>query len=118
VRARFVNEKFEEESDPIHDLGIGGIYLYDMYLKLVPKKDRKKDYNSYHPLKSHEKWLHYLKETFLGKEVKFKRDMGDKEIKTVKVFNVTILYPYQVFFFKADGYNWRVDLNYRVIILG
>jgi hypothetical protein len=31
MRAKFINEKFQEESDPIRDMGIGGIKIIDLY---------------------------------------------------------------------------------------
>lgn len=35
MRAKFINEKFEEKSDPIHDMGIGRINFVSLYSKMV-----------------------------------------------------------------------------------
>jgi len=57
VRARFVNEKFKEESDPVKDMGIGGIDLKQVYKNTA--------------LKGVKDWEKFLNQ-FIGKRVRFK----------------------------------------------
>lgn len=56
MRARIVNEKFTDKSDPIRDMGIGGIITDDEYQKIEDKATRM--------------WIQFLKNTFEGKTIK------------------------------------------------
>jgi len=38
MRAKLINEKFTEDSDPIKDMGIG-LSLYEQYIKLIEQND-------------------------------------------------------------------------------
>lgn len=42
MRAKFVYEKFTDESDPIHDMGIGKIRFRDIYDELKPPDVKEK----------------------------------------------------------------------------
>jgi len=66
-----VNEKFTEDSDPIHDLGIGGISF----------EEKRKETIGAEYLKSSE-WLDYLR-SLIGKTIS--GDFGKKGIKTFKI---------------------------------
>jgi len=35
MKAKFINEKFEQESDPIADMGIGGFCPSDLYKEMT-----------------------------------------------------------------------------------
>ena len=43
MRAKFVNEKFEEENDPIKDMNIGVYKLLEPYAVLIPSLESKPD---------------------------------------------------------------------------
>ena len=66
-----INEKFKEDSDPIHDLGIGGISF----------EEKRKETIGAEYLKSSE-WLDYLR-SLIGKTIS--GDFGKKGIKTFKI---------------------------------
>ena len=40
MKARYINEKFTEDSDPIQDMGIGGISFEEEALKTIRRKNR------------------------------------------------------------------------------
>jgi hypothetical protein len=56
MRAKFINEKFEEHTDPISDMGIGGIILDDIHTKIEDEAAKK--------------WIKWLKDTLEGKTIK------------------------------------------------
>lgn len=115
VKPHILYEKFTQDSDPIKDLGIGSIDLYEMYLKLVPEKNRKK-YNARNAT-LHKKWLDFLLKTFTGRTVKFKRSLHTRDVVIKKITNVHILMPDQVFFYFIDDqneHNYGVDIHYPV----
>jgi hypothetical protein len=64
MRAKLLNEKFTEDSDPIADLNIGGVVLIDAY-----NSRRKKLEKDIEELKkdSHKKWELYLRKLLIGK---------------------------------------------------
>jgi hypothetical protein len=71
MKAKFIYEKFEENSDPIHDLGIGGIVLNDEFQIMY-----RKFYNE---------WKKYLTNIqFIGKKIKgeFKKNNLCKPFET------------------------------------
>lgn len=53
MRAKIVNEKFSEKSDPVSDMSIGGILFDDEYQKIEDKATRM--------------WIQFLKNTLEGK---------------------------------------------------
>jgi len=55
MKAKFIYEKFEEESDPIKDMGIGGIKLIDEHKRI---EDDAVD-----------RWITFLKDNLEGKIV-------------------------------------------------
>jgi hypothetical protein len=55
MKAKFIYEKFQDESDPIADIGIGG-FILDKELNKIQEE-------------AHIKWLNLLKNTFVGKTV-------------------------------------------------
>lgn len=66
MRAQFIYEKFEEETDPIADLGIGGITLskhFERRHKLIERDIKKIKDNA------NKKWEAYLKKLFIGKTI-------------------------------------------------
>ena len=109
-----INEKFTQESDPIKDLGIGKINLYEMYLKFVPEEHR--NINNQH---LHKKWLNYLKETFKGRTIEFKHGIYGDQVVVKKIIDVTIHKPEQVFFhfYENRKCNWAVDLKYPITFI-
>lgn len=48
MRARFVNEKFSEKSDPIHDMGIGAIKKIETWAKTGQRKESYDTFNAYY----------------------------------------------------------------------
>jgi len=66
MKAKFINEKFEEESDPITDLRVGGVtfnYLFKRRRTKL-KNDRKKLLEN-----SNKSWELYLKKIIIGKTI-------------------------------------------------
>ena len=57
MRAKFIYEKFEQESDPIHDLGIGKLNLNDDFNTIYGNIKRK----------AAQEWIDFLKKTLVGK---------------------------------------------------
>ncbi len=56
MKAKFINEKFVEKSDPIADMGIGGVSIYEIFSKI-----RKE---------AAEKLIRLLKDMFEGKTIR------------------------------------------------
>jgi len=80
MRAKFINEKFTEKSDPIEDLGIGGFVPQKLYDEMI------KPY--------HEAWRKSLNDMMVGKIVKgrFIRldSFGEHAEKTKKDFPILV----------------------------
>lgn len=60
MRAKFIYEKFEQESDPVHDMGIGRLNLsedFDTIYREVKKK-------------AAQEWVDFLKKSLVGKTFK------------------------------------------------
>ena len=56
MRAHLINEKFTDKSDPIADMGIGGVNLMNKFTRI---RDKATD-----------EWIKFLKETLEGKIIK------------------------------------------------
>jgi hypothetical protein len=69
-------EKFEEESDPVHDMGIGLEYAIEDFIK---------DFN-----KKHDSWFHYREKDYVYLANGFFQlmswDISDEEYETIKQF--------------------------------
>ena len=81
MRARFVFEKFNEEGDPIHDMGIGKIDIITEIRKMYTNKDT--NYVSEETFKEIYKFL----DLFLNKKIegKFKTEFYETIVKTTIV---------------------------------
>jgi hypothetical protein len=55
LRAQFIYEKFDEKTDPISDMGIGGIRLNKVYNEIMNKAE--------------EEWIEYLHKNLVGRKV-------------------------------------------------
>lgn len=60
MRAKFIYEKFEQESDPIHDMGIGRLNLSDDFDTIYGNVKKK----------AAQEWIDFLKKTLVGKTFK------------------------------------------------
>jgi hypothetical protein len=88
-----INEKFEEHSDPIRDLGIGGINLEDEWNAMRKEFKQKKVSDSIFYL-----WQQRLEELFLGRKVTGNFSVGNldsygavkKNITTDKVVRIEL----------------------------
>jgi len=56
MRAKFINEKFEEHTDPISDMDIGGMILDNIHSNIHNEAAKK--------------WIKFLKDTLEGKTIK------------------------------------------------
>jgi uncharacterized protein YeaO (DUF488 family) len=56
MQAKFINEKFSENSDPVQDLGIGGFIPSNIQQKISTEAS--------------EKWIKFLKNTLEGRIIK------------------------------------------------
>ena len=72
MRAKLLNEKFTEDSDPIADLNIGGVVLINAFTSR-----RKKLEKDIEKLKtdSHKKWELYLRKILIGKTITAEMDI-------------------------------------------
>jgi hypothetical protein len=103
MRAKFIYEKFEAESDPIADMNIGGLNAGEEFDKL--RKELL------------EKWSVYLRQ-FLGKKIKGMLHYNNPEYPvaeytTEKITDIRINYTlkYQFVHFKDENGN-----NYIIIV--
>jgi len=117
MRAKTINEKFNKESDPIHDLDIGGINFQDEFD------------DAYY------KWYNFIKKTLEGKTITAyiekhytigHKIMTDKGDMTIKVKSVD--YPtsdsfggghpiwFKLYFYGEDGIRYSMELDQKIKI--
>lgn len=116
LKYKTINEKFTEDSDPIRDLGIGGINLHKKYLEIIPEKYRNIQFNP--NIDSHKKWYDFLVDLLVGHRVKIKRVYNEGEIVVVDVERLSLQNVHALFLYLKNepGHNYMVDLNYRIFI--
>jgi hypothetical protein len=106
MRAKLIYEKFTEESDPIKDLGIGGIVINDIYENTVRK---------------HLKEFRSFLDSFIGKRISF-IDLNTKTRRSIVVHSIGQEWsdPSKIWFFDdATRPVKRVDpdLNEKIYIV-
>ena len=98
-----INEKFKEDSDPIHDLGIGGISF----------EEKRKETIGSDLIKSSE-WLDYLR-SLIGKTIT--GDFGENGIKTFKICHSESYHRgTRLNFYDEDNNLYLVQSDKRYII--
>lgn len=98
-----IDEKFEENSDPIQDLGIGGINFWDMWAELV--------------ILGLEKWFNLLKEMY-GKKITITTTMSARKetfvLREIRRQRGSLYYI--LTFIDDEGNKYQPDLRERIII--
>jgi hypothetical protein len=116
MKAKFVNEKFVEKSDPIKDMSIGGIKLSDL-IKPYFEKMYTNDLSIDEIIKE---WYKYLSELLNGKTINaMLQRYPSMTVKrgTIKVKNV-IKSEYESYFVKGeDGGRYRISPDVIMYIL-
>jgi hypothetical protein len=107
-----INEKFSEDSDPIRDMGIGGISLDEIAKKTIRNRRLKS---------GRDKWLKYL-QSLIGKKINGKFYVYNESQKNLIqcTFIIREFRSYQegssiTFFDKKDG-QYHTDKNERYVI--
>ena len=108
MRAKFINEKFTQESDPIQDMNIGGIDLKDFHKKTI--------------LPAVKMWYDYLI-SFYGKNMTITDIGGIKHTFVLKDIQVMKIYPddlisfaTDLYFVSVDNISYKIDLSQRIFI--
>lgn len=113
MKAKFIYEKFKEESDPIKDIGIGGIDIEEVYNNTIGKARKR--------LKKAKKEFSAVFDNLIGKKIIFypSSDPNTKitgvlvKWKTARFENKD---GYVEFYIKDDKYGWWVDRRKNIWI--
>ena len=99
----YINEKFEEESDPVKDLRIGGIDLEKAYTETV--------------INGLNKWYKYLKDLdLIGKKITFE-DLWTHKENTIIVSEITRgQLPNEIYFYSDTGLKCSLNIRKKIYI--
>src|ERR1035437_1259863 len=108
MRPTFINEKFEEITDPVQDMGIGGFVPFDVYNKMMGP--------------SIEKWEKMVRDSIKGKTLQgtFDLEGGFETIDNLKIF-VTKVYFYangHIEVERSDGKQFGLKGKHKYKIIG
>jgi hypothetical protein len=108
MRAKFINEKFTANSDPIQDMNIGGISLSDFYNKTM--------------IPAIKEWYDYL-QSFYGKQITITDIYGKKHTFILKEIKIDRTFPTDCIRFAQDlhfcdmsDYQYKIDLSKRIFV--
>jgi hypothetical protein len=125
MRAKLLNEKFTEDSDPIADLNIGGVALINNFSSR--RKKLEKDIEKL-KIDSHKKWELYLRKILIGKTITTEMDIlpafdsktmeqkrkGEKGKYTIKIVDLhveSLEHEYNTHIIIADEDNTIYSLS-------
>ena len=104
---QYLNEKFTEESDPVHDLEVGGIDL--------------KKYHEDNVMPAIKEWFKYLV-SFKGKKVTFTDTFGKKltfilkRVKIKKDIDIGVNVCANIVFYDSNEKGYEVDINKKIFV--
>lgn len=107
VREHILFEKFTEDSDPIKDMNIGGIDIYQKAQDMIEEEGI-----------TH--WVYYIN-GLIGKTIGgyFKKrncgeDLGEKEFYTFQIYNYNSYDYANEIYFKDKYLNWYIALKNNI----
>lgn len=98
MRARFIIEKFNEKSDPVSDMGIGGFVPSEVYRQIQEE--------------AAEKWYKLISDSIIGKRVKGVMMCHDKRGHSWEEFEIIVAKLLNTFYqngFSAELYIEDVE---------